>query len=153
MLAATGTKGSGDLYLWDKQWSRILVYDKVEGTYLEQYVAAAGAPAFADLRGMYIVDRGVTQPPVLVWARPEGLYQVPLTQPQTPTGSPGPSTLPSALPSALPSGVPSGIPSLGPSPVATRTPPPATATPIPPSTVPTERPRRTPSGVTPSATP
>jgi hypothetical protein len=154
---ATGTKGNGQLFVWDKQWSRILVYDKVEGSYLEQYVAAAGAPAFADMRGMYIVDRGVTQPPMLVWARPEGLFQVPLTQPQIPTGSPGvsplPSSLPSGPPSALPSSLPSGRPTIGPSPIATPTPPPATGSPIPPSTVPTERPRRTPRGVTPSATP
>ena len=67
MVAATGSKGNGDLFLWDKQWSRILVYDKVNGTYSQQYIAANGAPPFSDLAGMYIVDRGVTQPPILVW--------------------------------------------------------------------------------------
>ena len=73
-----GYKGSGQLFIWDSQWQRILVYDKVDGTYVEQYLAAAGAPPLSDLTGMYIIDRGVTQPPILVWARPDGLYQAPL---------------------------------------------------------------------------
>ena len=72
LIGATGTKGSGQLFIWDSQWQRILVYNKVDGTYVEQYLAAAGAPPLSDLTGMYIVDRGVTQPPILVWARPTG---------------------------------------------------------------------------------
>ena len=146
MLAATGTKGDGDLFLWDKQWSRILVYDKVEGTYLQQYIAANGAPPLSDLTGMYIVDRGVTQPPILVWARPDGLYQVPLVPPQTPIGSPAPSGVP-------PSGLPTSAPTLPPASfIAT---PPPTVTPVPASIEPTIRPRRTPEGApaTPIATP
>ncbi len=142
MLAATGLKGSGDLYLWDKKWSRILVYDKDQGTYQQQYIAANGAPPFSDLTGMYIVDRGVTQPPILVWARPDGLYQVPLVAPQTPIGSPAPSGLQTAVPTLPPPA--SFIPT--PSPTVTQ---------IPASVEPTIRPRRTPQGApgTPTAGP
>ena len=76
--SATGAKGSGQLFIWDSQWQRILVYNKTDGTYVAQYLAAPGAPPFADITGMYVIDRGVTQPPILVWSRPDGLYQVPL---------------------------------------------------------------------------
>jgi len=142
MVAATGSKGNGDLFLWDKQWSRILVYDKANGTYSQQYIAANGAPPFSDLAGMYIVDRGVTQPPILVWARPDGLYQVPLVAPQTPIGSPAPSGLKTSVPTMLP---PASF-------IATPSP---HVTPVPASVEPTVRPRRTPEGVpaTPSASP
>ena len=57
LLDATGNKGSGQLFIWDSQWQRILVYNKTEGTYVEQYLAAAGAPLFSDITGMYIIDR------------------------------------------------------------------------------------------------
>ena len=142
MVAATGSKGNGDLFLWDKQWSRILVYDKVNGTYSQQYIAANGAPPFSDLAGMYIVDRGVTQPPILVWARPDGLYQVALVAPQTPIGSPAPSGLKTSVPTLPP---PASF-------IATPSP---HVTPVPASVEPTIRPRRTPEGVTatPSAAP
>lgn len=137
LVAATGSKGNGDLFLWDKQWSRILVYDKLNGTYAQQYIAANGAPPFSDLAGMYIVDRGVIQPPILVWARPDGLYQVPLVAPQTPVGSPAPSGLKTSVPTLPP---PASF-------IATPSP---QVTPVPASVEPTIRPRRTPEGVTPT---
>jgi len=139
LISATGAKGSGQLFIWDSQWQRILVYNKTDGTYIEQYLAAPGAPAFADITGMYIIDRGVTQPPILVWSRPDGLYQVPLT----PAAGPGASPSPSGLLSFPPS-----------SPPVVSTPPSASQSPgpvisggsLPPSTEPTIRPRRTPQG-------
>jgi len=136
LLDATGNKGSGQLFIWDSQWQRILVYNKTDGTYVGQYLAADGAPPLSDLTGMYVVDRGVTQAPLLVWARPDGLYQAPLVAAPAPTGSPGASGLPTI--------VPSSIPTVRPSPTLLGTPPPATATPIPASIEPTIRPRRTP---------
>jgi hypothetical protein len=154
LLDATGNKGNGQLFIWDSQWQRILVYDKTDGSYVEQYLAAPGAPPFSDLTGMYIIDRGVTQPPILVWARADGLYQVPLVAAPAPTASPGASGLPGASllptlpppPSLPPSALPtSGLPT-----------PRRSATPVPPSTQPTERPRRTPAfgpSAEPSASP
>ena len=135
LIDATGNKGNGQLFIWDSQWQRILVYNKTDGTYVEQYLAADGAPAFSDVTGMYVVDRGVTQPPILVWARPDGLYQVPLTAAPAPQASPGASGLGTPLPTSPPSALPT--------PSGLLTPPPPSPTP-PPSGQPTERPRRTP---------
>lgn len=137
-LAATGAKGNGELFIWDSQWQRILVYDKGEGSYIEQYLAAPDAPAFNELTGMYVIDRGVTQAPVLVWSRPDGLYQVPLTAAPLPEGSPGASLAPSGAPSLRPSALPSSS--------GLHSQPPASATPALPTAEPTERPRRTPRG-------
>jgi hypothetical protein len=124
LLDATGTRGVGSLYVWDRQWSRVLVYDKTEGAYAEQFLAAAGAPPLADLRGMYLVDRGEAQPPVLVWARPDGLYRVVLDEPSEVEPSPSPSATPAAPATASPR-----------------------ATPVGPTPEPSERPRRTPRGL------
>ncbi len=138
LLDATGSKGSGQLFIWDSQWQRVLVYNKADGTYVEQYLAAPGAPPLSDLTGMYVIDRGVTQPPILVWARADGLYQAPLVAAPvaTPSASPGASGVPS---SAAPSSSPTVRPTTG-----VQTPLPSTLTSTPPSTEPTERPRRTP---------
>jgi len=136
LMAATGTRGVGRLFVWDRQWSRLLVYDKTEGSYVEQFVAATGAPPLTDLVGMYLVDRGEVQPPTLVWARPEGLYQVVLSASGGP--QPSPSATPRDTPTPLPSATPAGTPG-GP-----------TAEPTP---EPSERPRRTPRVTEPAATP
>jgi hypothetical protein len=77
LLAATGVRGDGNLYVWDRPWSRVLVYDKAAGAYSAQYLAANGAPALADLTGA-VVDRGHTQPALLIThagravSRPDG---------------------------------------------------------------------------------
>jgi hypothetical protein len=146
LLDATGNKGNGELFIWDSQWQRVLVYNKNDGTYEEQYLAANGAPPLTDVQGMYVVDRGVTQPPLLVWARPDGLYQAPLEQAPQASPSPGASALPSG-PAA--SGLPSARPSLTAPPATT---PPTTAVPSESAGPPTERPRRTPRpGTSPQA--
>jgi len=146
LMDATGTKGSGQLFLWDTRWQRILVYTKTDGTYVEQYIAAPGGPALSEVTGMYVVDRGVTQPPILVWARPDGLYQAPLVAAPGPSASPGTSAGASpgasANPSTPPSPGPSQRSSAAPSPAGTFAQP--SASPLSPSAQPTERPRRTP---------
>jgi hypothetical protein len=148
ILAATGTKGVGELFVWDAKWSRILVYDKAEGLYVEQYLADADAGQLSDLRGMYVVDRGNVEPPILVWARPDGVYQAELTPTEAPTSSPGPDVSPSAsgspAPVSSPSARPGASPSLRPTPAASG--PAASPTQPSESTPPTERPRRTPRG-------
>src|SRR3954470_9240116 len=143
-MDATGTKGSGQLFIWDSKWQRLLVYNKTDGTYVEQYVAADGAPALSDVTGMYIVDQGVTKPPLLFWARPEGLYQAPLVAAPPPSGSPGASAGASVTPSASAS-------AQAPTPTPVRSVPAASSTAAPPSAPATERPRRTPraGGATP----
>jgi hypothetical protein len=140
LIDATGNKGSGQLFIWDSEWQRILVYNKNDGTYVEQYLAAPDAPALSDLSGMYIVDRGVTQPPVLVWARSDGLYQAPLVAAPAPSPSASPGAS-SVAPSIKPSSLPSRLPTPS---VVTGTPVPSSSTTVTPSGEPTERPRRTP---------
>jgi hypothetical protein len=127
-LGATGTRGAGDLFVWDQMWSRILVYDKAEGAYAEQFIAAPNAPALTDIRGMYIIDQGEVVSPILVWALADGIYQVILE----PTREPVPSTSPTPGASVTPSTTdqPTVSPSASPDPG--------------PTPSPTPRPRRTP---------
>jgi len=129
LMAATGTRGVGQLVVWDQLHGRVIVFDKNEGTVLEQFIAAPGSSPLTDVRGMYIIDNGQDEPPTLVWARPDGIYQVVLEEPDD--VAPTPSPTPSAEPS--------------------QTPRPSLATPTPEPT-PTERPRRTPRP-TPAPTP
>jgi hypothetical protein len=154
LIAATGNKGSGDLYIWDSLWQRILVYDKTDGTYVEQFLTSTDDAPLSDLTGMYIVDRGVTQPPVLIWSRADGLYQAELDATQAPEESARPSGAPSALPSSMPSTPPSATPASTGAPGTPNASP--SASPSGPSAQPTDRPRRTPRAGTsapPSAAP
>jgi hypothetical protein len=117
-MAATGTRGVGRLYVWDARNQRILAYNKADGAYLEQFVAAAGAPPFASVRGMIVVDRGEVEPALLIWANGDGLWQTVLAAPDDPSVEPSPEP---------------GV-----------TTPPPQVSPGLPTAEPTERPRRTP---------
>ncbi|MEP7158830.1 MAG: hypothetical protein ABI797_05345 [Chloroflexota bacterium] len=121
LLGATGTRSSGDLFVWDRLWSRLLIYDKAEGAYAEQYLAASGAPQLADIRGMYIVDQGEVEPPILVWALPDGIYQAILepTEEPTPSTSPTPGASASPRPTNQATAEPSASPSEDPTPSPT----------------------------------
>jgi serine/threonine protein phosphatase PrpC len=130
-MAATGTRGVGLLLLWDAQHERVIVYQKADGTYVEQYVGAAGSPPFANVRGMLAIDRGETEPTLLVWANAQGLHTTVLVAPDDPGQEPTPG------PGASP------LPGLSPQPGIS---PPPRATPAGPTIEPTERPRRTPRG-------
>ena len=126
LMAATGTRGVGNVYVWDATNARVLAFDKTDGTFVEQYVVAAGAAPLSDLTGMYVIEpASVTLPAVLVYSRADGIYQVtlaaeevvPTAPPVTPTPQ-GPTSTPGAS-----------------------EPPPST------SPEPTQRPRRTPRPV------
>ena len=71
LMTASGDRGVGQLFVWDKLHQRIVVFDKATATYVEQFVAAPGSTAFADIVGMYLVDSG-NGPPVLYWPQPPG---------------------------------------------------------------------------------
>jgi hypothetical protein len=116
-LAATGTRGLGLLMLWDRTHQRLVTYNKSDRAYLGQYVGAPGEPALDDVRGMYLLERGESLPPVLVWAGPTGLF---VTVLDDSSAEPGATTVPDV-----------GTPA-------------PSATPAGPSAEPTERPRRTP---------
>lgn len=115
-MAATGTRGVGRLYVWDASHERIIAYNKADGAYLEQFVAADGSPAFRGVRDIVIIERGELEPPLLVWANGGSILTTVLEAPEQPEPSPSP-----------------GLGS-----------PPPQASPSAPTTEPTERPRRTP---------
>ena len=99
-MDATGSRGAGLVFVWDALHTRILVYDKSDGAYVEQYLAADGSPAFEDVRGMYITDRGEVDPPIVTWAGPTGIFQSVLQAPAEEEPSPGPTTGVTAPPGA-----------------------------------------------------
>ena len=125
-LTATGTRGVGTLFVWDAKHARILAFDKTDGTFTGQFVAAADAVQLTSLTGMYVVDQGEGVPPILVFSRPEGLYQVVLGEQAVVEPSPSPSPIVTAPPS------PTASPSETVSPTEE------------PTAEPTRRPRRTP---------
>jgi hypothetical protein len=120
-----------------------VVFEKADGSYVEQFVARDDGPSFGDVRGMYVLDRGEAEAPLLVWAGPRGVYQTELAAP-VPTEEPSPSPSPLDAPGspALPPAPPPESPAES---------PPDGVTPAPTSPEPTdERPRRTPRATPPS---
>ena len=127
-IGATGSRGVGNLYVWDAENGRILVFDKTDAVYSGQFVAREGTSLLDDVTGMYVIDPGTsTAPPVLMYVRPDGLYRLTLSAPEdipsTPptTAEPTTTTRPSTSPT-----------------------PGASETPASPTPEPTQRPRRTP---------
>jgi hypothetical protein len=128
LIGATGTRGVGNIYIWDATNARIVVFDKTDGAYVEQFVAEEGAPPLSDVTGMYVVDSGlVTTPSLLFYSRADGLYKLTLVAPDA-----APSTPPQTTPVE-----PTESPAASETPSASE--PPASPTPEP-----TQRPRRTP---------
>lgn len=63
-------------YVYDKKWSRVLVFARATGDYLEQWQTTGRVPPMADLVGMYIVPPNRKEnPPTLVWMSRDGLYE------------------------------------------------------------------------------
>jgi hypothetical protein len=128
LIGATGSRGVGNLYLWDAEHGRILVFDKTEGTYAGQFVSAPGAASLDSLTGMYVIDTGSpTVPPVLMYVTADGLYRLTLAEPDEIPSTPPTTAGPSATPP------PEASPTAGPS-----------DEPASPTPEPTQRPRRTP---------
>jgi hypothetical protein len=127
-MAATGTRGEGRLYIWDAEHQRLILFEKADGSYVEQYVGRDGEPTFDDVRGMYLVESAGNQAPTLVWATAAGLFQTVL------------APAPDAEPSAEPTGA------------AVQSPAGPTLSPGASGAEPPQRPRRTPRD-TPAASP
>jgi hypothetical protein len=119
LFYGTGDRAEGHLYFWDAKYSRIVVYDKGKGTFLEQFTAAPPSPAIADLRGMYIVEPKNARP-IVYFVVADRLITGRL---QAAPGTPG--ALPSASPGASPSAAASATPRRSASPSATRRPSPS----------------------------
>ena len=95
-LIASGTdKRIGLLYAWDPTSSRIVGIDKAKGTFVEQYRLVGGNPAWADIRGMYVIQAPEPDAPAtLVWATKDAVLSAVLEAvPDRPSSSPGPSGL------------------------------------------------------------
>jgi serine/threonine protein phosphatase PrpC len=132
-MAITGERGSGRIYVWDATHARVIAFNKADGTYLEQWLAAGGQPELTDVRGMYVVDRGEVEAPLLIWATDDRLYQTVLASDQVVEPSPEPTIDITPVPSGSPgepTDEPSGEPTDEPS--------------AQPTDQPSERPRRTP---------
>jgi hypothetical protein len=96
-IASPSKKGTGLLYAWDRANARIVAFDKVKGTFFEQYRLAGGSAAWADVRGMYVVAGPATDAPAtVVWATKDTVYSavleaVPDSTGPGSSGSPAPS--------------------------------------------------------------
>jgi hypothetical protein len=122
-FAGTGLRNeAGRLYVWDASHKRVLVFNKEDGTYLEQFVADGSE--FDDVRGMYVAEGAAGQPSALIFATAGGLYSVGLDT--TPVDQPSPAPSGSGLvtppPSSGASLEPSGSPGASPSDRPIRTP-------------------------------
>jgi hypothetical protein len=69
----SGTQGH--LYLYDRAWDRVLVFDKSDGAYVRQWVAPPGDASMHDMRGLAVTTGTRRQPDVLHWMTPSGVYQ------------------------------------------------------------------------------
>jgi hypothetical protein len=99
-IASASDKRTGLIYAWDPLNRRIVALDKAKGTFVEQYRLAGGNPAWADIRGMYVLlgaEQGA--PAALVWATKDAVMSAILEAvPDGPGASPSPSTGPSPSP-------------------------------------------------------
>ncbi|MFV2064878.1 MAG: hypothetical protein ACC726_15410, partial [Chloroflexota bacterium] len=80
LVSGAGSRSSGGrIYLYDAEHGRIVGFSKQDGSYLGQWIPAAGDPQMTDVRGMYIVPGKKTKkkqaPDKIVWVSPEGLFQ------------------------------------------------------------------------------
>ena len=70
----------GRVYLYDAKHGRVVGFSKVDGSYLGQWLPRGGGTEMDDVRGMYVIEGGVTKKnkrknDSLVWVTPEGIYQ------------------------------------------------------------------------------
>jgi hypothetical protein len=70
--------GPGKLFVYDEQWGRILVFNKSDGSYVEQWATRGSQPSMEDVRGIYASQGGSAQTPKtpqITWATPQGIYR------------------------------------------------------------------------------
>ena len=88
LLTASASRREGRIYVWDAKHGRVIAFDKATGDYLEQYLPGSSAPAFSDVRGMFVVPGAQGKAPSLFWAGPDRLYRTVLQPVAQPTPSP-----------------------------------------------------------------
>ncbi len=102
LLGSGSIKDKGDVYAYDKPNARILAFTKADGSLARQYRLSGGDPAWADIRGMYVVAGTGTEPATLVWVDKNRLMTAILEAVKVPVGSPSPSAKPAASASPTP---------------------------------------------------
>jgi hypothetical protein len=111
LIAGSGDSGSGRLYVYDAKWDRVVVFDKANGSYVEQWQSVSGGAPMKDVRGMVLVvpaapgGGAAPPPPNLYWLSPTALEQSELVDvPTTPSASPSPGagSSPSPRPTKTP---------------------------------------------------
>jgi len=104
LIDATGAPTSGRLYVYDETWDRILVFQKSDGSYIEQWSTSDALPSMADVRGMYVTQPqpkyGQVQPARVTWITPGGIFRSTLTRDTA--GPPPAREAPGAIPSIVP---------------------------------------------------
>jgi hypothetical protein len=97
LIAGSGDRGTGSLYVYDAKWNRVLVFDKANGSYVAQWQAASSLAPMKDVRGMALVapsppSGSTTAPaPILYWLSQTALMQSELTDVEPFSASPAPS--------------------------------------------------------------
>lgn len=107
----TGVQGEGRFYVWDAEHPRLIVYDKVSGEYVEQWVTTRASPPMEDLRGLYVIQpetpevpegaEPVLPPATVYWLTGDALVRaelVPVAETPEPSASPSGSPGASASP-------------------------------------------------------
>jgi serine/threonine protein phosphatase PrpC len=85
----------GQLFIYDEEWGRLLVFQKQDGKYVRQWATRGSQPSMHDVRGMYVTQSGESKAAQVTWATPRGIFRSTLTPvttktPQaTPAGAPG----------------------------------------------------------------
>jgi hypothetical protein len=99
----TDDLGSGTLYAFDRDASRIVAFSKDDGKYQGQYRLANGDASWGSMRGFYLLPGGGSGPPTIVWVGMGKVGIAPLVAvPDSTIGTVAPSPSPSASPSASP---------------------------------------------------
>jgi hypothetical protein len=83
LISGIGNDSSGRLYLYDSVWDRLVVFDKVTGSYVGQWVPGPDGPSMEDMRAFFIQPRARQQPETAAWVTPEGLFTAELRVPST----------------------------------------------------------------------
>jgi hypothetical protein len=88
LVTGYGTSQDGQVYAWDGPNRRIVATDKATGGYVAQYRLAKDPERWEEIRGMYVLDRGESKPPLLYWIDDTRLWTTPLEAIAGPAASP-----------------------------------------------------------------
>jgi hypothetical protein len=102
LVASGSPRRQGRIYGWDGPNDRLLVFDKSDGGYREQYRLAGDQASWKDLRGLYIVPGVEDGPATVVWIDKDRLMSALLETAIGGTASPSPSPVPTAGASGSP---------------------------------------------------